>query len=254
MLWNTTQSHWGSYLIYSHQWSRILISRDSENSQSEDKQVCVCAAHSQYIPVLRGVGYSGNELHGFGVMVNLSVQAEILLDKIIWGHELFTILVHHAGILARRQTAPASVNPQILRRSSEMEKCQYLFTQVTQDMWRAFCCHQCLAWFVSSVIITTPVDTERVFLCRRTTGQIGAIFHFHSLSDCLRIQFVNYFTDEYQHISSNNCNHTLTLQEVNRGDGWPTAMSPESLMFAHGHKQSHLALTFNNSAVWHHNF
>lgn len=66
--------------------------------------------HSQYVPILGGVGYSGDELHSFGVVVNLSVQAEVLLDKVIRGHELVAILVHHAGVLGEGgQTATASV-------------------------------------------------------------------------------------------------------------------------------------------------
>lgn len=102
--------YWGPYLIYRHQWSEVLISQDSVNCQSQDKLVSVCTVGSQYVPVLCGVGHSSNELHSFGVVVNLSMQAEILLDKVIWGHELLAILVHHTGILARRQTAPALVN------------------------------------------------------------------------------------------------------------------------------------------------
>lgn len=131
---NTKQSHWGPYLIYRHRLSEVLISQDSVNCQSQDKLASVCTVGSQYVPVLCGVGHSSNELHSFGVVVNLSVQAEILLDKVIWGHELLAILVHHAGILARRETAPALVNLANLRRSSEMEKCQWLITEVTHDM------------------------------------------------------------------------------------------------------------------------
>lgn len=70
---------------------------------------------SQYLPILCGVGHSSNELHSFGVVVNLSVQSEILLDKVVWRHELLAILVHHAGVLGRRQTAKAFANLTILR-------------------------------------------------------------------------------------------------------------------------------------------
>lgn len=88
---------------------------------------------SRHVPVLRGVGDGRNELHSFGVVVNLSVQAEVLLDKIIRGHELLTVLVHHAGILARRQTAPSfKSTPQFSGDLQRSVRC--LFTQVTRDM------------------------------------------------------------------------------------------------------------------------
>lgn len=76
----------------------------------------------QYVPILCGVGHSSNELHSFGVVVNLSVQSEILLDKVVWRHELLAILVHHAGILGRRQTAKAFANLTVLRGRSEVER------------------------------------------------------------------------------------------------------------------------------------
>lgn len=91
---------------------------------------------SQYVPVLCGVGDSSNELHSFGVVVNLSVQAEILLDKIVRGHELLAILVHHAGILAgETQQHQLQSIPQFSGRSSEMGKVSVsLHSGVTQDM------------------------------------------------------------------------------------------------------------------------
>lgn len=52
-----------------------------------------------HIPVLCGVSDGGNELHRFGVVVDLSVQSQVSLDKVTRGHELLPIFVCYAGIL-----------------------------------------------------------------------------------------------------------------------------------------------------------
>lgn len=57
--------------------------------------VCLC----KHAPVLCGVCDGGDELHRFGVVVDLSVQSQIPLDKVTRGHEPLPILVHYAGIL-----------------------------------------------------------------------------------------------------------------------------------------------------------
>lgn len=50
-------------------------------------------------PVLCGVGDGGDELHSFGIVVDLSVQSQIALDEVTRGHEPLPIFVHDAGIL-----------------------------------------------------------------------------------------------------------------------------------------------------------
>lgn len=54
---------------------------------------------SKHAPVLCGVSDGGDELHSFGVVVDLSVQSQIPLDKVTRGHEPLPIFVCYAGIL-----------------------------------------------------------------------------------------------------------------------------------------------------------
>lgn len=51
------------------------------------------------LPVLGGVGHAGQELHSFGVVMDLCVEAQILLHKVTRGHEALAILIRNAGIL-----------------------------------------------------------------------------------------------------------------------------------------------------------
>lgn len=55
------------------------------------------------LPVFCGVGYSGDELDRFGVVVNPCVQSQILLDKVFRGHEPFAILVLYTGVLTKEK-------------------------------------------------------------------------------------------------------------------------------------------------------
>lgn len=56
------------------------------------------------LPVLGGVRHSGKQLHGFGVVMDLCVEVQILLHKVTGGHKALAILIHNTGILTHTHT------------------------------------------------------------------------------------------------------------------------------------------------------
>lgn len=55
-------------------------------------------------PIFCGVRHSGEQLHSFRVVVNLRVEAQIPLHKIKGCHVPLSILLHHTGILRKKNT------------------------------------------------------------------------------------------------------------------------------------------------------
>lgn len=55
-------------------------------------------------PIFCSIGHTGKQLHSFRVVVELRVEAQILLHEIIGCHVPLSILIHHTGILRENNT------------------------------------------------------------------------------------------------------------------------------------------------------
>lgn len=55
-------------------------------------------------PIFCSIGHTGEQLHSFRVVVELRVEAQILLHEIIGCHVPLSILIHHTGILRENNT------------------------------------------------------------------------------------------------------------------------------------------------------